>query len=56
MSDFFYVWMRRSLASVYPELCSTLLVPKSQELIAEPFRHGSREKAQAFFEDGLGRP
>ncbi|NWJ98196.1 MAG: DUF1156 domain-containing protein [Chloroflexi bacterium] len=56
LSDFFYVWMRRSLASVYPELCSTLLVPKSQELIAEPFRHGSREKAQAFFEDGLGRP
>lgn len=53
LSDFFYVWLRRSLNSVYADLFATLLVPKSQELVAEPFRHGSREKAQHFFEEGL---
>ncbi len=56
LSDFFYVWLRRSLGSVYPQLFSTLLVPKAQELIAAPYRFdGSRQKAQNFFEDGLGR-
>ncbi|MGH7494022.1 MAG: DUF1156 domain-containing protein, partial [bacterium] len=55
LSDFFYVWLRRSLNAVYPDLFSTVLVPKSQELIATPYRFdGSREKAQRFFEDGLG--
>jgi putative DNA methylase len=56
LSDFFYVWLRNSLKDIYPEICSTLLVPKSQELIASPHRfHGSREKAQEFFEQGLGK-
>jgi len=54
LSDFFYIWLRRSLNKIYPGLFSTLLVPKSQELIADPFRHGSRERAQRFFEEGLG--
>ncbi len=55
LSDFFYVWLRRSLVKVYPSLFATLLTPKSQELIATPYRHdGSKEKAQAFFEEGLG--
>ena len=54
LSDFFYIWLRRSLNKIYPSLFSTLLVPKSQELIADPFRHGSRERAQRFFEEGLG--
>ena len=54
LSDFFYIWLRRSLSKIYPDLFSTLLVPKSQELIADPFRHGSRERAQRFFEEGLG--
>jgi putative DNA methylase len=56
LSDFFYVWLRRSLSTIYLLLFSTLLVPKSQELVATPYRFGGeREKAQLFFEDGLGR-
>jgi putative DNA methylase len=47
------VWLRRSIGKIYPDLFSTLLVPKSQELVADPFRHGSRESAQRFFEEGL---
>ena len=53
LSDFFYVWLRRSLSSIYPELFATLLVPKEQELVADQFRHGGRQKAQKFFEEGL---
>ena len=56
LSDFFYVWLRRSLVKQYPSLFATLLTPKTQELIASPYRHGgSREAAQAFFEQGLGK-
>ena len=55
LSDFFYVWLRRTLQDVYPSLLSTMLTPKAQELIASPYRHeGSKEKASHFFEDGLG--
>ncbi len=56
LSDFFYVWLRRSLGSVYPNICSTLLVPKTQELVATPYRFGgSKQKAKEFFETGLGK-
>ncbi len=56
LSDFFYVWLRRSLARVFPDLFGTMLVPKAQELVATPYRFGgSKEKAQQFFEHGLGR-
>jgi len=54
LSDFFYVWLRRSLGEIYPQLFATLLTPKRQELIASPYRHdGSTEAAQSFFESGL---
>ena len=53
LSDFFYVWMRRSLASVFPELFATLAVPKSEELVATPYRHGNKQKAETFFLDGM---
>lgn len=54
LSDFFYVWMRQSLKEAYPELFSTMLVPKVEELIATPYRHdGSVEKAKRFFEAGM---
>jgi putative DNA methylase len=54
LSDFFYVWLRRSLSPVYPSLLSTMLTPKSQELIAAPHRHDDdREAAKDFFESGL---
>ncbi|MFQ3666790.1 MAG: hypothetical protein SNJ79_12320, partial [Sphingomonadaceae bacterium] len=53
LSDFFYVWLRRSLRPVYPELFATLATPKAEELVATPYRHGSKEKAEAFFLDGM---
>lgn len=56
LSDFFYIWMRRSLFDVFPELFSTILTPKSQELIANPYRFGGDQvKARNFFEDGLAK-
>jgi len=53
LSDFFYVWLRRSLRPVYPDLFATLAVPKAEELVATPYRHGSKERAEAFFLDGM---
>ncbi|MDI6691964.1 MAG: DUF1156 domain-containing protein [Anaerosomatales bacterium] len=56
LADFFYVWLRRSLGDVYPQLMSTLLVPKAQELVATPYRFdGDKRKAKEFFEKGLGQ-
>lgn len=54
LSDFFYVWLRRTLAGLYPEEFSTLLVPKMPELTASPERFdGDREKAKEHFEGGF---
>lgn len=53
LSDFFYVWLRRMLRPLYPELLSTLLVPKADELVANPYRHGGRDGAEQFFEAGF---
>jgi len=55
LSDFFYVWLRRCLQPVYPDLLGVLLVPKAEELVAEPFRHGGKEQARSFFEQGMER-
>jgi putative DNA methylase len=54
LSDFFYIWLRHALSSIYPDLFGTILVPKAQELVATPYRfEGSKSKAQQFFETGL---
>ena len=54
LSDFFYVWLRRSIGDVFPTLFSTLLTPKQQELVATPYRFGGRKaEAERFFEEGL---
>jgi len=54
LSDFFYVWLRPSLKQAYPDLFHTMLVPKTEELIANPFKFdGSKEKAKDFFEEGM---
>lgn len=53
LSDFFYVWLRKSLSGIYPDLFSTMLVPKSEELISEPHRHGGKAKAEKHFESGF---
>lgn len=55
LSDFFYVWLRRTLRTLYPQLLSTLLVPKAEELVANPYRHGGRDGAHEFFEEGFRR-
>ena len=55
ISDFFYVWLRRSLKSVFPDLFTTLMVPKDEELVAAPYRHSSKEKAEKFFLDGMSQ-
>jgi putative DNA methylase len=55
VSDFFYVWLRNSLKSILPDLFATLAVPKAEELVATPYRHGSKKKAEAFFLDGMTR-
>ena len=53
LSDFFYVWLRRSLKPIYPGLFATLAVPKAEELVATPYRHGGKQEAEAFFLDGM---
>lgn len=53
LSDFFYVWLRRSLGEIHPDLFATLLVPKAEELVANPYRHDGKEGAAAFFEEGF---
>ncbi len=53
LSDFFYVWLRRALRPIYPSLFATMEVPKAEELVATPYRHGSKEKAEEFFLDGM---
>jgi len=55
LSDFFYVWVRRSLYDVIPDLFATVTTPKTQELIASPHRHGNRDAAEAFFMRGMTR-
>ncbi len=52
-SDFFYVWLRKCLHEIYPELFSTMLTPKNDELVADPYRAGGKEKAADYFEHGM---
>lgn len=52
LSDFFYVWLRRCLKPVFPDLLVEGAVPKAEELVAVPGRHSDKEKAVAFFLEG----
>lgn len=49
LSDFFYVWLRRSIGKSFPELYATIQTPKGSELVATPARHGGKAKAETFF-------
>ena len=54
LSDYFYIWLRRSLKDVYPKIFRTVQVPKDEELIASPYRHqNDRDRAKDFFESGM---
>ena len=55
LSDFFYVWLRPLLADIFPDLFSTMLTPKAEELIADSIRSGSKEQAKTDFEKGMFR-
>jgi putative DNA methylase len=52
LSDFFYVWLRKALRPVFPNLLATIAVPKAEELVATAYRHGTKEKAEVFFWTG----
>lgn len=53
LSDFFYVWLRKSLKPIFPNLYASIAVPKAEELVATPYRHGSKNQAETFFLDGM---
>ena len=53
LADFFYVWLRRSLGSIYPDLMGTMLTQKADQLVADPVRHEGKKNAQEFFEAGF---
>src|SRR6202007_1828375 len=53
LSDFFYIWLRRSLRGVYPDLFVTLVVPKAEELVAFAYRHSGKAGAETFFLRGM---
>lgn len=53
LSDYFYVWLRRMLSDVLPSVTSTMLTPKAEELVANPYRHEGKEGAADFFVDGF---
>lgn len=53
LSDYFYVWLRKSLKPIFPSLYATLAVPKAEELVATPYRHGGKAEAEAFFLNGM---
>ena len=53
LSDFFFCWMKPTLQSVYPDLFGVLATPKQEELVASPYRHGSKKAAESFFLNGM---
>jgi putative DNA methylase len=53
LSDFFYIWLKRSLSAIFPDLFRRLTTPKEEELVATPYRHGGKEQAEAFFIDRM---
>lgn len=53
LSDYFYVWLRQSLKQIFPNLLTTVAVPKAEELVATPDRHGGKTNAEAFFLNGM---
>lgn len=53
LSDYFYVWMRRALSDIQSRAVGTMLTPKAEELVANPYRHGGRAGAEKFFVDGF---
>lgn len=56
LSDFFYVWLKRTVGHLYPEHFRTPLTPKAEEIVQNPVRHGGdKEKAKRFFEEMMAQ-
>ncbi|MGE5619339.1 MAG: DUF1156 domain-containing protein [Sphingomonadaceae bacterium] len=55
LSDFFYIWLRRTLKPIFPDLFATLAVPKAEEIVAFAYRHENKEEAGAFFLERMGK-
>ncbi|MBF5092004.1 DUF1156 domain-containing protein [Novosphingobium sp. NBM11] len=55
LSDYFYVWLRRGARMLWPDLFRRLLVPKAEELVATPYRHGGVDAAEHFFMKGMSQ-
>jgi adenine-specific DNA methylase len=55
LSDFFYVWLKRTVGDLYPELFATPLTPKSEEMVSNPVRQSGSNKAKEFFEDMISK-
>ena len=53
LSDFFYVWLRKSLRTIHPSVVGTMLTPKADELVANPYRHDGKQGAERFFIEGF---
>jgi putative DNA methylase len=53
LSDYFYVWLRRALQSIHPDLFITSLTPKSNEMVADSLRHGGKKETKTFFESRM---
>jgi hypothetical protein len=53
LSDYFYVWLRRCLQDIHPSVVGTMLTPKADELVADPYRHNGKGGAKQFFVDGF---
>jgi len=53
LADFFYCWLRQNLRAIYPDLFAVMITPKTDELVAMPYRHGGREGAEDFFLHGM---
>ena len=53
LSDFFYVWLRKSLRTIHPSVVGTMLTPKADELVANPYRHDGKQGAEKFFIEGF---
>ena len=53
LSDYFYVWLRKSLRTIHPSVVGTMLTPKADELVANPYRHDGKQGAEKFFIEGF---
>ncbi len=55
LSDFFYVWLKRTLGDLYPDFFATPLTPKGEEIVAYSNIKGGFEAGKTFFENKLGK-